>query len=68
MAGQHLSTCPCGPALTSPPCRPLPACPADAPGKFDEVVEEHGVKIVIDAKALMHVLGTRMDYVEDRLR
>ena len=26
------------------------------------------MKILIDAKALMHVLGTKMDYVEDRLR
>lgn len=41
---------------------------ADKPEKFDEVVEDHGVKVVIDSKALMHVLGTKMDYVEDRLR
>ncbi|GAB4819807.1 hypothetical protein N2152v2_006853 [Parachlorella kessleri] len=41
---------------------------ADQKDKFDEVVEDHGVKILIDAKALMHVLGTKMDYVEDRLR
>lgn len=45
---------------------PLP--PADKPERFDEVVEDQGVKIVIDSKALMHVLGTTMDYVEDRLR
>ena len=36
--------------------------------KFDEVVEEHGVRIVIDAGAIMHVVGTNMDYIEDRLR
>lgn len=42
--------------------------PADKKEKFDELVEDHGVKILIDAKALMHVLGTKMDYVEDRLR
>jgi len=26
-----------------------------------------GVKIFIDRKALMHVIGTEMDYVEDKL-
>ena len=41
---------------------------ADQKEKFDELVEDHGVKILIDAKALMHVLGTKMDYIEDRLR
>jgi iron-sulfur cluster assembly protein len=39
-------------------------------GKFDEVVthEESGVKVIIDPGALMHVIGTKMDFVEDRLR
>lgn len=39
-------------------------------GKFDEVVthEESGVKVIIDQGALMHVIGTKMDFVEDRLR
>lgn len=41
---------------------------ADDKGRFDEVVEQAGVKVLIDPAALMHVLGTRMDYVEDRLR
>ncbi|KAL1813296.1 hypothetical protein ACET3Z_023361 [Daucus carota] len=41
---------------------------ADEKGKFDEVVEEKGVKIVVDAKALMHVIGTKMDFVDDKLR
>ena len=36
--------------------------------KFDEMVEEHGVRVVIDAGAIMHVVGTNMDFVEDRLR
>lgn len=40
----------------------------DEKGKFDEVVEEKGVKIVVDAKALMHVIGTKMDFVDDKLR
>ncbi|KAK9822785.1 hypothetical protein WJX74_008823 [Apatococcus lobatus] len=41
---------------------------ADKMGKFDEVVEDHGVRVVIDAGAIMHVVGTNMDFVEDRLR
>lgn len=35
--------------------------------KFDEVVEEKGVKIVIDARAVMFLIGTELDYVEDKL-
>jgi iron-sulfur cluster assembly protein len=42
---------------------------ADEPGKLDELVEgPQGVKVLVDNKALMHVVGTRMDYVTDRLR
>ncbi|OIT28851.1 PREDICTED: iron-sulfur assembly protein IscA-like 3, mitochondrial [Nicotiana attenuata] len=41
---------------------------ADDKGKFDELVEDKGVKILIDPKALMHVLGTEMDFVDDKLR
>ncbi|KAK3010724.1 hypothetical protein RJ639_012126, partial [Escallonia herrerae] len=41
---------------------------ADEKGKFDELVEDKGVKIVIDPKALMHVIGTTMDFVDDKLR
>ena len=32
-----------------------------------EIVEADGVKVVIDPKALLHVLGTEVDFVEDRL-
>ena len=41
---------------------------ADSKGKFDEVVEEQGVRVLIDPGALMHVVGTKMDFVEDRLK
>ncbi|CAL5223954.1 g6558 [Coccomyxa viridis] len=41
---------------------------ADSKGKFDEVVEENGVRIIIEPTAIMHVLGTTMDFVEDRIR
>lgn len=35
--------------------------------KFDEVVEQNGVKIFIDAKAQLTLLGTEMDYVDNEL-
>ncbi|XP_050230193.1 iron-sulfur assembly protein IscA-like 1, mitochondrial [Mercurialis annua] len=41
---------------------------ADEKGKFDELVEDKGVKILIDPKALMQVIGTKMDFVDDKLR
>ncbi|HLT01529.1 MAG TPA: iron-sulfur cluster assembly accessory protein [Geminicoccaceae bacterium] len=36
-----------------------------APG--EEVVEADGVKVVIDPKASMYLLGTEIDFVEDKL-
>jgi iron-sulfur cluster assembly protein len=36
-------------------------------GPGDEVIEADGVKVVIDPKATMYLLGTEMDFVEDRL-
>ena len=41
---------------------------ADEKGKFDELVEEKGVRILIEPTAIMHLLGTRMNYVEDKLK
>ena len=41
---------------------------ADSKGKFDEVMEENGVRIIIEPTAMMHVLGTTMDFVEDRIK
>ncbi|KAG6477917.1 iron-sulfur assembly protein IscA-like 1, mitochondrial [Zingiber officinale] len=40
----------------------------DEKAKFDELVEDKGVKILVDPKALMHVIGTKMDYVDDALK
>jgi iron-sulfur cluster assembly protein len=34
---------------------------------FDEVVDDKGVKIVVDPKALMFLLGTQMDFQSDKL-
>ncbi|MFO1089424.1 MAG: Fe-S cluster assembly scaffold SufA [Hyphomicrobiales bacterium] len=36
--------------------------------KFDEVVEDKGVKVLIDAKAVMFLLGTEMDFKADKLK
>lgn len=35
---------------------------------FDEVVEDKGVKVLIDAKAMMFLLGTEMDYQTSSLK
>ena len=40
---------------------------ADAVGKLDEVVEDKGVKILVDPKAVLFLLGTEMDYKVDKL-
>ncbi|KAJ3316546.1 Iron-sulfur assembly protein 1 [Blyttiomyces sp. JEL0837] len=36
-------------------------------GKFDEVIEQDGVKVLVDSKALFSLIGSEMDYVEDTL-
>ena len=35
--------------------------------KFDEVVEDKGVRVLIDPKAVLFLLGTEMDYKTDKL-
>lgn len=40
---------------------------ADSVGPHDEVVEDKGVKVLIDPKAVLFLLGTRMDFRTDRL-
>ncbi|KAJ7226080.1 hypothetical protein GGX14DRAFT_512613 [Mycena pura] len=39
----------------------------DKPGKFDEVVEQDGVRVLIDSKALFSIIGSEMDWAEDPL-
>jgi iron-sulfur cluster assembly protein len=41
---------------------------AEARGPHDEVVEDKGVKLLIDPTAVMFLLGTEMDYQSDRMR
>ena len=36
--------------------------------RLDEVVEEKNVKVIVDSKALMFLIGTEMDYVDDEVK
>ena len=36
-------------------------------GKFDERVKQDGVEVLIDSKALFSIIGSEMDWQEDRL-
>jgi iron-sulfur cluster assembly protein len=40
---------------------------AEAAGPLDEVVEDHGVTILIEPKAVLFLLGTTIDYEVTRL-
>ena len=40
---------------------------AETAGPHDEVVEEKGVRILVDPKAVLFLLGTEMDYKVDKL-
>ena len=40
---------------------------AENVAKFDEVVEDKGVKLLIDPKAVMFLLGTEMDFKVDKM-
>ena len=41
---------------------------ADKRDPMDELVEQHGVTVLIDPKATLFILGTEMDYVEEKLQ
>jgi len=41
---------------------------ADKRDPMDELVEQHGVTVLIDPKATLFTLGTEMDYVEEKLQ
>jgi iron-sulfur cluster assembly protein len=40
---------------------------AEAANPLDEVVEDKGIKLLIDPKAVLFLLGTEMDYRVDKL-
>jgi iron-sulfur cluster assembly protein len=39
----------------------------DEPGKFDEVVEQDGARVLIDPAAVLFLFGTEMDYRVEKL-
>jgi len=41
---------------------------ADEISKFDEVVEDKGVRVLIDPKAVMFLIGTEMDFKEEKFK
>jgi iron-sulfur cluster assembly protein len=41
---------------------------ADEKGPLDESVEVGGVTVLIDPKATMFIVGTEMDYVEEKMQ
>lgn len=41
---------------------------ADDKNKYDEVIEVDTVRILIDPKALMYIMNSEMDYVEDKFK
>jgi iron-sulfur cluster assembly protein len=40
---------------------------AEAKAPFDEVIEDKGVTVLIDAKAIMYLIGTTMDFRATKL-
>lgn len=40
---------------------------AESQNQLDEVVEDKGVRILIDPKAVMFLIGTEMDYAREKL-
>ena len=41
---------------------------ADEVQKFEDVVESKGVTVLIDPKAAMYLIGSEMDFVEDKFK
>ena len=37
-------------------------------GKLDELIEERNVRVIVESKALMFLLGTEMDYVDNEIK
>ena len=40
---------------------------ADEKGSHDEVIEHDGITVYVDPKAILFLMGTEMDYVEESL-
>ena len=37
-------------------------------GKLDEVVEDKDVRVIVESKALMFLVGTEMDYIDNEIK
>jgi len=40
---------------------------AETQDKFDEVIEDKGVKVLIEPTAVLYLIGTEMDYKSDKM-
>jgi iron-sulfur cluster assembly protein len=40
---------------------------AETRGKFEDIVEHNGAKVLIDPKAVMYLLGSELDYQESKM-
>lgn len=40
-------------------------CEPGKEGPFDEIIQQNGIKVVVDADSLMYLLGTKIDFKED---
>ena len=40
----------------------------EAIGRLDEVIEDKDVKVIVDQKALMFLIGTEMDYIDNEIK
>lgn len=41
---------------------------ADDKGAFEEMIEDKGVVVLVDPKAIMYLVGAEMDYVEEQFK
>jgi iron-sulfur cluster assembly protein len=41
---------------------------ADQPDPYEEIIVERGVKLFIDPKAIMYLIGSEMDYVSEKFK
>lgn len=41
---------------------------AENVGPYDEIVEQKEIKVIVDAKAVMYLLGCQMDYIEEKFK
>ncbi len=41
---------------------------ADDVQQFEEIIEDKGVKVLIDPKAIMYLIGSEMDFIENKLK